>query len=195
MPSQPYIVHPTDLQYVPTIMRAPSPSSTIGTDYGPDETTSVDSELSEHDFVRKCEEMVGINRPRPEEDEANRDPLILPRPLSRHKLTAAEEKQCTEMFEQVMNNLRAAVKKLEEDELFDQTAVKSADAVLDDPVPSSDDVDTIMQSLMGLTASANTNDATANATAQFTSRSETVTPQWGGIPQSTPDPFGWTSRA
>ena len=54
------------------------------------------------------------------------------------------------MFEQVMNNLRTAVKKLEEDELFEQTAVKSADVVLDDPVPSSDDVDTIMQSLMGV---------------------------------------------
>lgn len=93
MPNQPYIVHPTDLQYVPTIMRAPSPSSTIGTDYGPDETTIVDSELSEHDFVRKCEEMVGINRPRPEEDEANRDPLVLPRPWSRQKLTLLEEKR------------------------------------------------------------------------------------------------------
>ena len=95
MPNQPYIVHPADLQYVPTIMRAPSPSSTIGTEYGPDETTSVDSELPERDFVRKCEEMIGISRPRPEEDEANRDPLILPRPL-RHKLTALEEKRaCT----------------------------------------------------------------------------------------------------
>ncbi len=98
MPSQPYIVHPTDLQYVPTIMRAPSPSSTIGTDYGPDETTIVDSELSEHDFVRKCEEMVGINRPRPDEDEANRDPLVLPRPWSRQKLTALEEKRANLQF-------------------------------------------------------------------------------------------------
>ena len=35
------------------------------------------------------------------------------------------------MFEQVMNNLRAAVKKLEEDELFEQTAVKSADVGLE----------------------------------------------------------------
>ena len=94
MPNQPYIVHPTDLQYVPTIMRAPSPSSTIGTDYGPDETTIVDSELSEHDFVRKCEEMVGISHLRPEEDEANRDPLVHPRPL-RHKLTPNEEKRAS----------------------------------------------------------------------------------------------------
>ncbi len=90
MPSQQFIVHPADLPYVPTIMRAPSPSSTIGTDYGPDETDFADSELSERDFVRKCEEMVGINRPRPEEEEANRDPLVHPRPL-RQRLTREEE--------------------------------------------------------------------------------------------------------
>ncbi|KAI1793338.1 hypothetical protein LXA43DRAFT_972003 [Ganoderma leucocontextum] len=196
MPNQPCIVHPADLQYVPTIMRAPSPSSTIGTDYGPDETTIVDSELSEHDFFRKCEEMVGINRPRPDEDEANRDPLILPRPMSRHKLTALEEKQ---MFEQVMNNLRAAVKQLEEDELFEQTAVNGADVVLDDPTASSEDVDAIMQSLMGLSASPNSNDATTNATANasahFTSRSETVTPHWGGPSHPARTSFGWSSRA
>ena len=47
MPPQPYIVHPTDLQYAPTIMRAPSPSSSIGTDYHPDQTTNVDNELTE----------------------------------------------------------------------------------------------------------------------------------------------------
>lgn len=90
MPPQPYIVHPTDLQYVPTIMRAPSPSSTIGTDYGPDETTMVDSELSERDFERKCEELVGLYRPRPEEEEANREPLLYPR---YNDLSAGERKR------------------------------------------------------------------------------------------------------
>lgn len=96
MPSQQFIVHPADLPYVPTIMRAPSPSSTIGTDYGPDETDLADSELSEREFVRKCEGMAGINRPRPEEDEANRDPLLHPRPL-RQKLTPQEE-NCTSTY-------------------------------------------------------------------------------------------------
>ena len=103
------------------------------------------------------------------------------------------------MFEQVMSNLRAAVKKLEEDELFEQTAVKGADAVLDDPNATSDDVDTIMQSLMGLSASSNSDAATANATAHasahFASRSETVTPHWGGSSHPAATPFGWTTRA
>ena len=74
-------------------MRAPSPSSTIGTDYAPDQTTMVDSELSDSDFARKCEETIGLNNPRADEDEANRDPLILSRPLSRHKFTPAEERR------------------------------------------------------------------------------------------------------
>ncbi len=103
------------------------------------------------------------------------------------------------MFEQVMNNLRAAVKRLEEDELFEQTAVKGADVVLDDPNASSDDFDTIMQSLMGLSASPNSIAAAANTTAhasaRFTSRSETVTPHRGGPSHTATTPFGWTSRA
>lgn len=88
------------------------------------------------------------------------------------------------MFEQVMSNLRVAVKRLEEDELFEQTAVKPADVVIDDPTPSSDDVDMIMRSLMGLSASSDDATTTATATAQAsprfsTTRSETITPQWG----------------
>ena len=95
-----------------------------------------------------------------------------------------------EMFEQVMNNLRAAVKKLEEDELFEQTAVKGADIALEDPPPSSDDVDAIMQSLMGLPPPSS--DATpAQTSPRLASRSETVTPQWGAPP---PAPIhGWYS--
>ena len=92
MPSQPYIVHPTDFQYAPTIMRAPSPSSSIGTEYGQDDTNMVDLELSEREFARKCEETIGLGKPRPEEEEANRDPLVHPRPL-RQKLTQSEEKR------------------------------------------------------------------------------------------------------
>ncbi|KAI9058243.1 hypothetical protein FKP32DRAFT_1636107 [Trametes sanguinea] len=174
MPSQQYIVHPTDLPYVPTIMRAPSPSSTIGTDYGSDETDFVDSELNENEFARKCEEVVGINRPRPEEEEANRDPLLYPRHM-RPKMTESEEKQ---LFHQVMNNLRAAVKRLEEEELFEQTAVQSAAVALDDPVPSSENLDDILRSLVDVSTENGSGGTTAHASARFTNRSETITPQW-----------------
>ena len=83
-----------------------------------------------------------------------------------------------------MVSLRAAVKQLEEEELFEQTAVQGADVVLDDPTPSTEDIDLIMHSLMDLSASPRADDdPTGTATAQashFTGRSETVTPQWGG---------------
>ena len=52
------------------------------------------------------------------------------------------------MHEHIMINLRAAVKKLEEEELFEQTAVKDAAVALDDPAPSSEDIDEIMRGLM-----------------------------------------------
>ena len=99
------------------------------------------------------------------------------------------------MVEHVMNNLRAAVKKLEEDELFEQTAVRGAELAMEDPPPSSSDVDAIMQSLMGLatpsSAGEDTAPSTAQASARFSSRSETVTPQWGAPP---PAPsHGWYS--
>ena len=74
------------------------------------------------------------------------------------------------MVEQVVNNLRAAVKQLEEDELFEQTAVKSADVVLDDSTPSSDDIDVIMRGLMGLSGSPTLREDTATATAHGSSR-------------------------
>ncbi|KAI0826840.1 hypothetical protein BC628DRAFT_1372064 [Trametes gibbosa] len=178
MPPQQYIVHPADLPYVPTIMRAPSPSSTIGTDYGQDDTDFADAELSENEFVRKCEEMAGINRPRPEEDEANRDPLVHPRPL-RQKLTPQEER---EMSEHIMANLRMAVIQLEEEELFEQTMVKDASVALDDPTPSSDNLDDIIRSLIDVPTTARSNTtgtATIFDSARFTNRSETVTPQLG----------------
>ncbi|KAI0766439.1 hypothetical protein BD413DRAFT_672957 [Trametes elegans] len=181
MPPQPYIIHPIDLPYVPTIMRAPSPSSTIGTDYGPDDTDLADSGITQAQLERKCEEMAGIHYPRPEEEEANRDPLVHPRPL-RVKLTLLEERQ---MHEHVMVNLRAAVKRLEEEELFEQTAVKSAAVVLDDPTPSSSDLDEVLRGLMDVNAPPRPTPhidtdttATARASARLTGRSGSVTPQW-----------------
>lgn len=86
------------------------------------------------------------------------------------------------MFEQVMVNLRAAVNQLEEEELFEQTMVKDASVVLDDPMPSSENLDDILRCLMNTSTTTRAN-TTATATvfdsARFTNRSETVTPQLG----------------
>ena len=68
-----------DAVYAPPVLRAPSPSSSIGTDYGPDETSIIDSELSPEEFKRKVERELKTDLPREAEDEANKDPLI-PKP-------------------------------------------------------------------------------------------------------------------
>ena len=95
------------------------------------------------------------------------------------------------MFEQVMNNLRAAVKKLEEDELFEQTAVKGAELAMEDPTPSSNDIGMILQSLMRPPSASS--DAPANPSPYYAGRSETVTPHWA-TPMNVPPP-GWTGKA
>ncbi|KAI0917436.1 hypothetical protein AcV5_007920 [Taiwanofungus camphoratus] len=125
-------------QYAPPVLRAPSPTCSIGTAYGDDATSLSDKDLDQDEFERKCEDRLRLNMPRPEEIEANIDPK-LPRPK-----TATEEKV---MFERVMNNLREQVQRLEENDLFEQAMFRSSQ-VAPQQQSSSDDIDTIMHSLM-----------------------------------------------
>lgn len=74
----PYI-HSGDPAYAPPLLRAPSPSSSIGTDYGPDETSYEDAHKSQNQFVNDIQARLKLNEPRMEEAQANRDPL-LPKP-------------------------------------------------------------------------------------------------------------------
>lgn len=78
--------HAGQPQYAPPVLRAPSPSSSIGTAYGPDETSLEDRDLGQEAFERRCEDRLRLRQPRPEEVRANEDPLIRPRPK-----TAPEE--------------------------------------------------------------------------------------------------------
>ncbi|CAL1712930.1 unnamed protein product [Somion occarium] len=109
-----------DPEYAPSLVRPPSPSSSIGTDYGPDETTPEESA-------------------KPEEEEANKD-ILLKRPK-----TQIEER---EMHRTVMENLRNAVRKLQEDELYEQIMLRGTQ-VTNVQQPSSNNIDVIMQSIMG----------------------------------------------
>ncbi|KAH9841361.1 uncharacterized protein C8Q71DRAFT_326270 [Rhodofomes roseus] len=138
MPQTHQFFHAGQPQYAPPVLRAPSPSSSIGTEYGPDETSLEDRDLSQEAFERKCEDRLRLRQPRPEEMRAMEDPLMRPRPK-----TATEEKV---MFEIVMKKLRDRVKQLEEDELFEQMLLRGTQIGLEQP--SSDDVDGIMRSLM-----------------------------------------------
>ena len=83
--SVPY-VHSGDPGYAPPLLRAPSPTDSIGTDYGPDETTVEETRLSDREFAQKCQQRLRLNALRPDEINANFDPL-LPKPKN-----AEEEK-------------------------------------------------------------------------------------------------------
>lgn len=81
--SAPYI-HSGDPAYAPPLLRAPSPSSSIGTDYGPDETTPEEKQKSQSEFVKAIQDRLRLNDARPEETAANSDPL-LPKPKDAHE--------------------------------------------------------------------------------------------------------------
>ena len=85
----------------PVIHRMPSPTSSVGTVYGLDETALSDTEykLSDSAFARKCEEQMELYIPRKEETEANQDPLLtipqsggMPVRISERELDHVEER-------------------------------------------------------------------------------------------------------
>ncbi|KAF8895578.1 hypothetical protein BD779DRAFT_1500321 [Infundibulicybe gibba] len=131
----------THTEYAPPVLRAPSPASSVGTAYGPDQTSFSDSEhqLNLSDLELKYNERMGLGKPRDEEVHANQDPL-LPRP-------SPDSPEGRDQYEQVMRSLRLQVQQLEDDELFEQTLLRGSQASLE-PQPSSNDIDVLMRSMM-----------------------------------------------
>ncbi|KAF8813344.1 hypothetical protein BYT27DRAFT_7180826 [Phlegmacium glaucopus] len=132
----------------------PSPTSSVGTVYGLDETAYSDTEykLSDCVFARKCEEQMELHMPRKEEFDADQDPLLtipqsggMPVRISERTLDPLEEKL---LYDHVMGNLRQAVAQLDENELFEQTLRRSSQATLEIQ-PSTNDIDILMRSMMG----------------------------------------------
>ncbi|KAF5318191.1 hypothetical protein D9619_012152 [Psilocybe cf. subviscida] len=141
-------------EYADPVLRPPSPASSVGTAYEPDQTSHSDSEfqLSQPAFERKVKEKIELDRPRPEELEADKDPLIMvegangqPVWVNSKKLEPEEEKR---LYTQAMHNLRLEVAKLREDEIFDQILLRGSRAALE-VQPSTDDIDELMRSMMG----------------------------------------------
>lgn len=83
----PYI-HSADPAYAPPVLRAPSPSSSIGTNYDPDETPEVELHMSDEDFARTCEDKLQLGQPRSDEIAACKDPLLA-RPHSKEEEQSA----------------------------------------------------------------------------------------------------------
>ena len=72
-------VHRGDVPYQAPFTRTTSPSGSITTAYGADETSLSDAELSEDAFSKKVLASLRINEKREEEERAEARPLIMPR--------------------------------------------------------------------------------------------------------------------
>ncbi|KAI0789821.1 hypothetical protein C8Q75DRAFT_733602 [Abortiporus biennis] len=132
-------IHTGDLPYAPPLLRAPSPSSSIGTDYGPDETSLDDSRMASDAFTRMCDAQIALTAPSEEEIKANESPLI-------KRPTLETERNL--LFIRVMNNLRDKVEELQNDEIFEHSMQRVPQAT-DYQQPTSNDIDSILQSMMG----------------------------------------------
>ena len=76
-----HALHSADAPYAPPVIRQASPANSIGTEYGPDETSESDRELGPAEFEKKIEEQIGFKLERSSETEANRN-VLLPRPTN-----------------------------------------------------------------------------------------------------------------
>ncbi|KAH8104999.1 hypothetical protein DFH11DRAFT_1692087 [Phellopilus nigrolimitatus] len=130
--------HTVDPVYAPPVLRAPSPTETISTEYGQDETSIADMTLSDEDFARRVEEEIGLRRTK-WSDAGPIKPIILPR--------SKDPREEQMIFERVMANLRAEVKKLEEEELFESVTLKKNSPTFHQQ-PVSRDLDAIMRGMM-----------------------------------------------
>jgi hypothetical protein len=71
-------IHTGDPAYASPVIRPPSPASSVGTAYGPDETSLSDSGLTQDAFERKWIANLRLDEPKDEEVHNLKDVLIIP---------------------------------------------------------------------------------------------------------------------
>lgn len=54
--------HTVDPVYAPPVLRAPSPTDSISTEYGLDETSIADKALSDEDFAKRVDLEIGLRK-------------------------------------------------------------------------------------------------------------------------------------
>jgi len=131
------------MEYAPPVLRAPSPASSVGTAYGPDQTalSDTEAELFQAAFESKWTDRLGLGVSGQQEDKANADPLLsVPTNLAEEKV----------MHQDIMQSLRLRVQQLEENELFEQTLLRGSQAALEQQ-PVSNNISTLMRGMMSIT--------------------------------------------
>jgi len=141
-------VHTTDPVYAPPVLRAPSPTGSLSTEYGPDEG-GLENELSDEIFAKLCEEKIGFQQ-KSVEQESIAFQVILPKPRGKD-----EE---LDLHHQVLENLRRKVREVEEEELYEGNVLHKLSPAVEEQ-PASNDIDAIMRSMLG--PSPNQSNATA----------------------------------
>lgn len=99
MPNAP-LIHTGDPAYASPVIRAPSPASSVGTAYGPDESSQSDSELSPEAFEQKWSSKLKLGGPRIEEELMSFSALIQPLPQNQmeEKSWCATHKRTTQAY-------------------------------------------------------------------------------------------------
>jgi hypothetical protein len=142
-------------EYASPVLRGASPASSLNTPC-PDQPllSDDDDNLPPLEFKLKWEERLGIGMPRPEELQANENPL-LPKPTSpaeeKGELLLCSVTNCSNariaLVEQVMRSLQRQVQLLQENDLFEQTVLRGSQ-VGHEIQPTSNDIDVLIQGLM-----------------------------------------------
>ncbi|KAG1852001.1 hypothetical protein C8R48DRAFT_676256 [Suillus tomentosus] len=132
-------IHAGDPAYASPVIRPPSPASSVGTAYGPDDTSLSDSGLNQDVFERKWIANLRLDEPKHDEVHNLKDPLIIcPSDPQEQKL----------LFEEILRGFRQRVQQLEEDEIFQQ-AVINGSQIGKEQLPSADNVENLIQNMMG----------------------------------------------
>lgn len=76
--------HTVDPVYAPPVLRAASPTDTITTDYGEDETSPADRDMTEEEFAQRVEAEIGLRRTN-WSDAPGPKSVLLPRPSNKQE--------------------------------------------------------------------------------------------------------------
>ena len=157
MPSQ-VEMQTVDPTYSSALVPAPSPTSTIGSRLPEDETDPDDAMLTQEEFDAKCWKALQIDEPTAEETAAMRRPLYYAghemEPEKAGRLAEFVAWNASDLFvlpakvvPVIMQKLRAEIKKLQDNELFEQTILKGSQVGQDSLTPTGD-IDSIVQSML-----------------------------------------------
>lgn len=148
-----------DPTYASALVSAPSPTSSIGSRLPDDETDLDDAALTQTEFDAKCWAALRIDEPTAEETSAMRRPVyhavhrIDPKQAGRSvaqvdcnasERTLASSEKFVPIFKE---NFRAEIKRLQDNELFEQAILRGSQVGRDNLTPTGD-IDTIMQSML-----------------------------------------------